>query len=163
MTHPPLDDTDTRTVLRTTPIDTDGNWWTGLVEDRDARTGERRLRLERWVDNDSGWLNPHTWRVRPDLWGDERGCVTTFQNQGGRAPPEELPIQDPYQAREYLCVRKGAQRWVAVVRVERPQKSDCTRLYHWDGKGETTRQKWTITWNWPEVQTTASARVEAGL
>jgi len=152
----------TRTVLETTAVDNSNDWWTGLVQDRDPETGERRLRLERWKDNGGTYDNPHTWRVRPDFWGEERAAVDTFRQQGGRPSLTDLPIDDYLTPLEALRVRKDEVRWVEVVRVQYPQGYDKVRIYHWDPDDESTRQKWTVGRNWSQVQDVATRLLEAG-
>ncbi|QSX00102.2 hypothetical protein [Haloterrigena alkaliphila] len=148
-----------RTVLDTWTVDDSNDWWTGLVHDRDHDTGERRLRLERWVDNGNSCSNPHTWRVRPDFWEAERDAVATFERRGGRSPPARLPIDNRLTPLEYTCIRKDDTRWVAVVRVDRPYKSPCIRLYHWNPADAALRQKWTVGRHWAELKDLATRQL----
>jgi hypothetical protein len=159
MTCPPRAADSDRTVLETRPVDSSNDWWTGLVRDRDPQTGEHRLRLERWVDNGDRYDNPHTWRVRPDYWGQERTAVQTLEQHNGRAPPADLPIDDRLTPLEYTQVRKDEQRWVAAVRVDRRYKDECLRLYHWDPADESNRQKWTIGRHWHQLEAIATKQL----
>lgn len=150
-----------RTVLKTMPVNASNDWWTGLVRDRDHETGETRLRLERWADNGGSYTNPHTWRVRPDFWEQERAAVATFKQQGGRAPPANLPIDDHLTPLECMRIRKDDVRWVAIVRIDRPYRSECVRLYHWDSVDGSTRQKWTVGRYWSKVEDLATQHLRA--
>lgn len=143
------------------PVDSSNGWWTGLVRDRDHKTGEIRLRLERWVKNDHSIANPHTWRVRPDYWEDERDAVTAFTSRGGRSPPGDLPINQRLTPMEYTRIRKDDTRWVAVVRVDRPLKGPCVRLYHWNPRDGAVRQKWTIGRDWSQLESLATRHLQA--
>lgn len=158
MKMPPRDDKRNRTILETVPVDNSNGWWTGLVRDRDDRTGERRLRLERWVENESP-TNPHTWRVRPEFWNGEREAVAQMKESGGRRPPGDLPIDQRLKPLGYSCVRKNDDRWVAVVRLERPTRGECVRLYHWNPENGAVRQKWTVGRQWSMLTDLASRHV----
>lgn len=153
-------DTD-RTVLETVPVGNENGWWTGLVRDRENETGEIRLRIERWVRNDHSIDNPHTWRVRPDFWDDERQAVSQMESRGGHSPPGNLPIDQRLTPLEYIRIRKDDVRWVAVVRVDRPFKGPCIRLYHWNAADESVRQKWTIGRNWNRIESLATRHLKA--
>jgi hypothetical protein len=136
-----------RTVLETTPVQTSGDWWTGLVRDRDHESGEIRLRLERLVDNQHRVDIPHVWRVRPDFWSTERDAVSLLKQSGGSTAPDNLPISDRYTPREYIPIRNDDVRRVAVVRLEKPG-GQCIRLYHWDPVDGAVRQKFTTGNSW---------------
>jgi len=159
MCLPRAADTD-RTVLETTPVDASNGWWIGLVRDRDHETDEIRIRLERWVDDGGSYENPHTWRVRPDFWEEERFTVATFKQRGGRSPPAGLPIDDHLTPLEYTRIRKDDARWVAVVRVDRPYKGECLRLYHWDAADASMRQKWTVGRYWSQLEDLATRHLK---
>lgn len=152
--------TDGRTVLDSTTITRSNDWWTGIVHDRNPRTGEERLRLERMtLDSTRGWTNIHTWRIRPEYWSEERRAVARFQNGAGTIDTPSLPLHPDLTATRYLRVRKDHDRWVAVVEIERPYNSSCTRLYHWDPDDGTTRQKWTIGRDWTRGQNLATRQL----
>lgn len=150
-----------RTVLETVPVDDSNGWWTGLVRDRDHETGEIRLRMERWVRDPPNHGNPHTWRVRPDFWAEERDAVADFDRQGGTSPLRSLPISDRFDVLAHRRVRKDDVRWVAVVRLNPPHKAPLTRLYHWDPTDGAVRQKWTVGQHWGRLQELATERLEA--
>lgn len=156
MTCPPYAVDDDRTVRFTASVDESNGWWTGLVSDQDQETGETRIRLERWVENGSGYQNPHVWRVRPDFWDAERAAVSTFRRRGGRSPPDNLPIDEYLTPLEYSCIRKDDHRWVAIVRLNRPGKGECTRLYHWNVPDAAVRQKWTVNKSWSRLEELAT-------
>lgn len=160
MTFKPPAENSGRTVLETTTVDASDEWWTGLVRDREHDTGEIRLRLERWVENDHVLQNPHTWRVRPDFWGDEREAVQQFKRFGGSSPPGMLPIDAHLTPREYDLIRKDDTRWVAVVRVESPYGGDKVRLYHWDASDGSVRQKWTVGRYWSKLANLATRHLQ---
>lgn len=156
--HPDGDMSDTppptngRTVLDSTTIDRSEQWWTGLVRDRDPDTGEVRVRLERaTLDATDGWTLVHRWRLRPEYWADERTAVERFQAGGGRTDVPATPVDSRFDVTRYLKIRKDDQRWVAVVELDRPYKSPCTRLYHWELPDEARRQSWTIGRNWSKT------------
>lgn len=152
-------DTD-RTVLNTVSVNISDGWWTGLVRDRAPQSGETRLRLERWSKNGRSYDNPHNWRVRRDFWDEECEAVSNFQKFGGDPPPGTLPIDQYLSPIEYRRVRKDEDRWVAVVQIDRPYKSRCTRLYHWDPLDGSVRQKWTIGRDWSQLKNLASRHLK---
>lgn len=160
MTCPPRTVQNGRTVIEAIPVDNSNGWWTGLVVDRDPETGENRHRLERWVENDHGYNNPHTWRVRPDFWADELEAVAALENNRGRSPPGNLPIDQRLTPIEYKLVRTDETRRVAAVRIDRPLKGECIRLYHWDQSDESVRQKWTIGRNWSRLSDLATRHLK---
>jgi hypothetical protein len=137
-----------REVLDAIPVDVSDGWWTGIVRDREYETGENRLRLERWTESEGGPERPHVWRVRPDYWADEKEAVDRFQKYGGSSPPGNLPIDQSLTPEESRTVRKDDARWVAVVEVSKPWGNDVTRLYHWDIRDGSTKQKWTVGKSW---------------
>lgn len=147
-----------RTVLETTAIETYGDWWMGIVRDRDHKSGETRLRLERLVKNDSGVDMPHVWRVRPDFWQRERGAVSTLKRGGGAPAPETLPISNRFTPREYIDVRCDGKRHVAAVRLQKPS-GQCIRLYHWDPDTDAVRQKFTTGQSWNKLAQVASRKL----
>ena len=149
-----------REVLKTDPVDDSNGWWTGLVWDRNHDTGEVRIRIERWVENKRGFDNPHTWRIRPDFWEEEHTAVSDLELGKGEVPPDSLPVDNYLTPRRYRLVRKDGVRWVAAVLVERPEKGECVRLYHWDSDGR-VRQKWTVGKHWPELVKKANSAAEA--
>ena len=149
-----------RTVLNAVPVDDSDGWGTGLVRDRDPRTGETRLRLERWKKNGRNYDNPHTWRVRPDFWDEECEAVSNFKRFGGKSPPGDLPIDQYLSPTEYRLVRKDGDRWVAVVRLDRPYNGERIRLYHWNPRDGSVRQKWTIGRDWSELAALASRHLK---
>lgn len=151
---------DGRTVISSTTISKSDEWWMGVVRDRDPETGELRVRLERMtLDAEEGWKNIHTWRVRPEFWNAERKAVAKFQRGAGRTPPASTPVDATYTVTRYLKVRKDADRWVAVVELERPWGRPCTRLYHWRMPDETTCQKWTIGTDWTRARDLATRQL----
>lgn len=160
MTCPPREADRDRTVLEAIPVDRSDRWWTGLVRDRDETTGERRLRLERWVDNGHRYDNPHVWRVRREFWDDETTAVTNLESNGGAQPPGNLPIDQRLSPVSYVRIRRDDRRWVAAVRVDRPLKGECVRLYHWNPGDGTVRQKWTVGRSWSKVQRRASRKLQ---
>jgi hypothetical protein len=139
-----------RTVLETMPVQNTGKWWTGVVRDRDHESGEIRIRLERWVDNDHGPDNPHTWRIRPDYWAEEREAVEALEQGRGRAAPSDLSINGRYTPREYIPVRNESARRVAVVRLKK-KYGESVRLYHWDPTNGAVRQKFTTGKYWSDL------------
>ena len=146
-----------RTVLEQTTVSKDDEWWTVVVRDRDPRTGQVRLRLERLVlDATEGWKLVHSWRVRPEFWEEEVRAVARFQNGAGTTSAPPTPTDPDLDVTRYLRVRKDDTRWVAVVRVERPYSYPCTRLYHWHLPEGTTRQKWTVGRDWSRASDIAS-------
>jgi len=147
-----------RTVIEAIPVKQSSGWWTGLVRDRDHETGETRLRLERLVENQRGVDIPHVWRVRPDFWESERDAVNMLMNGGGSAAPSSLPISDRYTPHEYIPIRKDDVRHVAVVRLQKPS-GWCTRLYHWDARDGSVRQKFTTGQPWDDLVSTANTRL----
>jgi len=149
-----------RTVKAAFPVDTTGNWWTGLVHDYDPTHNQERLRLERWVHDSNGYHCPHTWRIRPEFWPTERNAAQTLDNNPGNgdSPPGSLPISQRLTPQKYTLIRKDDTRWVAAVRISRPYKSDCVRLYHWTPSGK-TRQKWTVGKDWHRISKLAT-RIE---
>jgi len=160
MTCPPRESDKSRTVIEAIPVDQSNGWWTGLVIDRDPDTGEIRHRLERWVENDHGYENPHTWRVRPDYWEGEQEAVQMLQDRHGRFPPGNLPINQRLTPVEYWPVRRDEVRRVVAVRLDRPFKGECIRLYHWDQSDESVRQKWTVGREWSRLSDLATHHVE---
>lgn len=160
MTCPPrAADTD-RTVLQTTTVNANNGWWTGIVQDRDP-DGETRLQLERWVNNEGEYDNPHTWRVRPDFWNEERATVSRFQQEAGRNGPTNLPIDDYLTPLEAKRVRKDDVRWVEVVRVANSSGYEKVRIYHWDPADGSTRQKWTVGQTWSQLEDLATRHLSS--
>lgn len=83
MTCPPKRADLDRTVINATPVDQSNGWWTGLVRDRAGKTGEVRLRLERYPPNNQKNRPEHTWRIRTDYWDAEREAIELFDRIGG--------------------------------------------------------------------------------
>ncbi len=160
MTCPPNEGKSNRTVLNTIPVAVSGDWWTGLVRDRDDKTEEERLRMERWVANKHGYSNPHTWRVRPDYWSAELNAVTQLERRKGQSPPGNLPLDSRLTPLEYVLVRRDETRWVAVVRLDRPYKGECLRLYHWNPADGSVRQKWTVGRDWSQLTDLATRHLK---
>ncbi len=150
-----------RTVLERTTVSKDDEWWVAVVRDRAPRTGDIRIRLERLVrDATEGWTLVHSWRVRPEFWREEMRAVARFQNGAGSTSPPSTPTDPDLDVTRYLRVRKDDERWVAVVRVERPYSYPCTRLYQWELPDETTRQKWTVGRDWARASDIATRQVD---
>lgn len=164
MICPPREADTTRTVIEAIPVTTSSNWWTGLVHDRDDDSDEERLRLERLVENPGGYDRSHTWRIRPEFWEAERDAVTALDHHRvqGQSLPGDLPIDQHLTPREYVCIRKDDVRWVAPVRIDRPYKGECIRLYHWTPEGR-LRQKWTVGRDWSELESLATRYWEQNL
>lgn len=99
--------------------------------------------------------------MRPDFWDDERDAVARLESRGGRSPPGNLPINQRLRPLEYMRIRKDDTRWVAVVRVDRPFKGPCVRLYHFDPVERSVRQKWTIGRNWSQLRSLATRHLQA--
>lgn len=149
-----------RDVLESTTINKSDEWWTGVVRDRDPKTGEIRVRLERMtLDDIEGWKTVHTWRVRPDFWDEERKAVAKFRRGAGTTSPPATPTHPDIDVQRYLRVRKDSDRWVAVVRAESPYRPPFTRLYHWRLPDESTCQKWTIGDNWTRERDLATRQL----
>jgi len=159
MTCPPKQSTSDRTVEEAISVGDSGKWWTGLVLDTDPDSGERRIRLERWVRNGHSHNNPHTWRVRPDYWAEEMAAITSLKQDGGHSPPGDLPIDERYSVSEYLPIRRDDTRRVVAVRLDRPFKSDTLRLYHFDPTTQRVRQKWSVGRDWERISKLATRHV----
>jgi hypothetical protein len=160
MTFLPRQADTARTVLNAVSVNASNGWWTGLVRDRDPRTGEIRLRLERWKKNGRKYDNPHTWRVRPDFWEEEAKAVSKFKRLGGESPPGDLPIDEYLSPSEYRLIRKNESRWVAVVRVTDQYNNTRLRLYHWNRRDGSVRQKWTVGRDWSELKRLADRHLK---
>lgn len=145
-----------RKVIDATAITESDGWWTGIVRDRVHETGETRLRLERHKNNGGRVDTPHTWRLRPEYWADERDAVDRFEKVGGSSPPAGLPVSDYLEVTEYEEIRSEDGKSIAVVEVEKPTRGRSTRLYHFTSDG-TVRQKWTVSKkDWDRVKRRAT-------
>lgn len=161
MNCPPTHAELNRTVIDATPVDRSDDWWTGLVCDREHRTGEERLRLERYPPDGSKNRPTHSWRIRPEFWAAEREAVERFARVGGEPPSGALPIDDFYTPREHLPIRRDHTRRVELVLIENQWGQTSTRLYHWDPADGSTTQKWTVGKQWPRLSRLATRALEA--
>lgn len=150
-----------RTVINATPVDQSNGWWTGIVRDRADKTGETRLRLERYPPDNPKNRPEHTWRIRPDYWDTEREAVEQFDRLGGKKPTDVLPIDDFYTVRKHLPIREERTRRVSVVLIENKWGHTSKRLYHWDPRDDSTKQKWTIGKEWNHLSSLATRKLEA--
>jgi len=162
MTCPPNLADLNRTVLEATPVDRSNGWWTGLVRDRYAPTGEIRLRLERYPPDNPKNRPEHTWRIRKDFWQTEREAVKIFKRKGGEEPAGVLPISNFYTVKEELPIREDSSRRISLVRIEKNWGRTSDRLYHWDPEDGSVKQKWTVGKQWNRLSNLATREL-AGL
>lgn len=153
-----------RTVIDVQTISANGQWWSGIVHDRERTSGEERVRLEmRLCDAVKGWSGKHTWRVRPDYWAEERELVDSFGHReiGGNVPAN--PLDTNCKVNGFRTVRKSDRRWVALVEMS----YSCgyrRRLYHWElPAGERSqpqnwrrRQVWNTNKQWDRTKRVAN-------